>query len=88
MMLALAATPFQNCASTFMSDASSAGVTVKGCIPYLPTWSTTAGCRMAAAAAAPIFAAGWLVPAALCVCLILLGIILWIWQTIKQLLWG
>jgi leader peptidase (prepilin peptidase) / N-methyltransferase len=38
--------------------------------------------------ASPIFAMGWLVPAVLCVCLVLLGIILAIWQTIKTLLWG
>lgn len=38
--------------------------------------------------ATPIFAMGSLVPAALCVCLLLLGIILWIWQAIKDFLWG
>jgi leader peptidase (prepilin peptidase)/N-methyltransferase len=38
--------------------------------------------------ATPIFAMGWLVPAALCACLVLLGIILRIWQAIKDVLWG
>jgi leader peptidase (prepilin peptidase) / N-methyltransferase len=38
--------------------------------------------------ATPIFAMGWLVPAALCVGLVLLGIILAIWHAVKDLLWG
>jgi leader peptidase (prepilin peptidase) / N-methyltransferase len=38
--------------------------------------------------ATPVFAMGWLVPAALCVCLFLLGILLWVWRAIKDLLWG
>jgi prepilin signal peptidase PulO-like enzyme (type II secretory pathway) len=38
--------------------------------------------------AAPIFAMGSLAPAVLGVCLALLGIILGVWQTIKDFLWG
>ncbi|HEY4235619.1 MAG TPA: A24 family peptidase [Lacipirellulaceae bacterium] len=38
--------------------------------------------------ASPIFAMGWLVPAALGVCLILLGVILAVWRKIKSMLFG
>lgn len=38
--------------------------------------------------AQPLFAQGWLVPAALVVCLAMLGLILTIWQFIKGLLFG
>jgi prepilin signal peptidase PulO-like enzyme (type II secretory pathway) len=38
--------------------------------------------------AQPIFGLGWLVPAMLIVCLVLLGVLLAIWQAIKNALFG
>ncbi len=36
----------------------------------------------------PLFAAGWLVPAVLVVCLVLLGLMLALWAAIKRYLFG
>jgi leader peptidase (prepilin peptidase)/N-methyltransferase len=62
-------------------------------IPYGPFLCLAAGAVVVFWApiwswATPIFAMGWLVPAMLVVCLVLLGIILAIWQLIKTLLFG
>jgi hypothetical protein len=47
-------------------------------VAWAPIWSW----------AQPMFALGWLVPAVLVVCLVLLGVLLAVWQVIKGLLFG